>query len=421
MPASRSKKPAAHQREPAARRASAADSQPTTDAPAAPASAIAIAVTGGAVSWVGMLADVTPEQFAEAVESLGGRVVSAAAGDSVDLLVVGGAGLPLTAQGDSAVPAVRSAATLVIPEQAFLQALSLAAEAEGPRRLFTLPALAEILHEPPTKVRAWYRAGLIRPTLVQHGIPRFEFRQVAVAQTLSQLAATGVSVAKLRHSVNQLQRWLPDVTQALQQLDALEGTGPLLVRLEAGELAEPDGQLQMDYVGQSAQERPPDSGAQLRLVVGPASPADWHTQGVDQERHGLLAEAEGSYRRALLDGGPDASICFDLAAVLQAQGKLPAAAERYRQTLELDPKHIEAWNNLGVVLGELGQSDEACTAFQRALRLDAMCAMSHWNLADTLEAMGMSQAARQHWEAYLKLEPADGMWALHARKRLAGK
>jgi tetratricopeptide (TPR) repeat protein len=264
---------------------------------------------------------------------------------------------------------------------------------------------------------------------VQYGIPRFEFRQVAAAHTLSQLTAAGVSIAKLRQSLDQLRRWLPDVTQALQQLDVLEGTGSLLVRLEAGELAEPDGQLHMDYDAQAAtataahEAVQQDPGAQLRLVVGPASPADWHAQGIDQERHGLLgdAEASSSYRRALLDGGADPAICFDLATVLQSQGKLPAAAERYRQTLELDPKHIEAWNNLGVVLGELGQADEACTAFQRALRLDAMCAMSHWNLADTLEAMGMSQAARQHWEAYLKLEPADGVWALHARKRLSGK
>ena len=381
------------------------------------AQAIAAAVRDGAVSWVGTLADVTPEQFVEAVESLGGRVVSAAAGDSVDLLVVGGSGLPLTAQGDPAVPAVRSAATLVASEQAFLEALSLAADAEGPRRLFTLPALAEILHEPPTKVRAWYRAGLIRHAIVQHGIPRFEFRQVAAAHTLSQLTAAGVSIAKLRQSLNQLRRWLPDLTQALQQLDVLEGTGALLVRLEAGELAEPDGQLHMDYDGQPE----PQAGAQLRLVVGPASPADWHAQGIDQERHGLLADAESSYRRALLDGGPDASICFDLAAVLQAQGKLPAAAERYRQTLELDPKHIEAWNNLGVVLAEIGQADEACGALRAALRLDPACAMSHWNLADTLDAMGMTQAARQHWETYLKLEPADGVWSGHARKRLAGE
>lgn len=404
-------------KQPGAGRAQAAERAPAGAGGSASAD-LASVISGGSVAWVGRLADVTVEQFEEAVESQGGRVVPADSGESLDVLVVGGGALPLTSQGDPAVPAVRSSATLVLSEDQFLSALSLAAEAESPTRLFTLAALAQILREPPTKIRAWYKSGLITPSLVQHGIPRFEFRQVAAARTLAELTAAGVSIAKLRQSLDRLRKWLPDVRQPLEQLDVLERSGALLVRLEAGELAEIDGQLQMEYDDPQEPGGPP---VQLRLVDGPSAPGHWHEQGVDQERHGLLTEAEASYRRALFDGGPDAQICFDLAHVLQAQGKLHQAAERYRQALELDPRRLDAWNNLGVVLGELGQTEEACTAFRSALRIDAQSAMSHYNMADTLEAMGMPQAARDHWQAYLKLEPGATIWSKHARQRLGAK
>src|SRR5690606_6443165 len=104
--------------------------------------------------------------------------------------VVGGGALPLTDDGEPAVPAVRSTSTRVIKETEFLMELKIATEEEGPR-LFTLEALAEILHESRTRVTAWHRAGLIRPAVVQHGVPRFDFQQVAAARSLAELTSAG--------------------------------------------------------------------------------------------------------------------------------------------------------------------------------------------------------------------------------------
>ncbi len=56
---------------------------------------------------------------------------------------------------------------------------------------------------------------------------------------------------------------------------------------------------------------------------------------------------------------------------LQLLGKKAEAAERYRQALELDQRHPDAWNNLGTLLAQMGEPAEACTAFERALTIDA--------------------------------------------------
>ena len=373
---------------------------------------------GGTVTHVGALAQISQDQLREAVETLGGQFLKPAKGmadATADVIVVGAGGLPLTDEGESAVPAVRSTSTRVIKETEFLMELRIATEEEGPR-LFTLDALAEILREPRTRVSAWHRAGLIRPAVVQHGVPRFDFQQVAAARSLAQLTSAGVSTAKLRRSLERLSRWLPEGARSIEQLDLLERSGDLLVRLEAGELAEADGQLQITY----EEEPEPPAPIQLRLVPQ-LTAEDWHEQGVEQERHGLLEEAEDSYRRSLLEGGPDAQASFDLAHSLQSQGKHLQALERYRQVLEIDPRRADAWNNVGVMLAEVGQPEQAVLAFREALKIDPLYSMAHYNLADSLEALDQSEAALRHWREYLKLRPGPDAWSDFARRRVMGR
>jgi len=71
------------------------------------------------------------------------------------------------------------------------------------------------------------------------------------------------------------------------------------VRLEQDDLAETNGQYHFDF------DLTPDSNLPMRIVPGPRSAHDWFTQGLEQAQIGLLPEAAGSFRQALLDGGPN--------------------------------------------------------------------------------------------------------------------
>ena len=279
--------------------------------------------------------------------------------------------------------------------------------------LFTARTLAELLNIPEARINAWAKAGLIKPAGDQCGVARFEFRQAAIARSLSEMTAAGVTIDKLRRTLRQLQQRMPDLTEPLQQLTILEHNGPLLVRLETGDLAEVTGQMQLQF-----DRLPQPEPIQLRLVPTLTSAADWHERAIEQERAGMLAEAEQSYREALMVGGPTPQFAFDLANVLVKLGKKPRAIERYLQAVELDPDYAAAWNNIGILQADLGDLNSACDAFRRALALTPDDPRVHYNLADALDTMGFLEEARRHWQTYLRHDPMGSPWSDHARARL---
>lgn len=282
---------------------------------------------------------------------------------------------------------------------------SLGADAAPPdvHRLYTSAQLTDLLAVPRSRVRAWMLAGLIQPVEEIQGVCYFDFRQVAGAKTLCDLTSAGISIAKIRRSLEQLKVWRADAEQPLDQLALLEKNGQILVRLEKG-LVEPSGQLCFDFGDEHA-----------NIPMQPTTAEQWFQIGCQHEEDGQFAAAIDAYRQALLLAGPDAVACFNLANVLFATDQLAAAAERYRQAVEIDPSRAEAWNNLGVVLGRMSRVDEAVAAFAKAI--DLSYADAHYNLADLLEKQGRSSEAQEHWQAYVRCDP-KGPWSDHARGML---
>jgi tetratricopeptide (TPR) repeat protein len=358
-------------------------------------------------SYAGQLADLSHEDLVAAIEHHGGRYIRYSNHGRFGVVVVGGAGLPVTVGGDALPPHHR-----LISERQFMSLLEIQPEDEADR-LYSARALSELLSVPEARINAWVKAGLIQPRRLQNDVPRFEFRQVAVARTLCDLTDAGMSIAELREKLGQLQHRMPDLREPLQQLTMLERNGPLLIRLQSGELSEVCGQLRLEFDNQ-----PQNEPIQLRLDPSPSTALDWHEKGIEHEKAGLLEEAANSYRQALLVGGPSSQVAFDLASVLAALGQPLSAIERYRQATEIDPRHVDAWNNLGILLCESGDRPAACEAFHHALKLDPDDPKLHYNLADVLDDLGDSDAAADHWRAYLKLDPSSSPWAEYARRRL---
>jgi Flp pilus assembly protein TadD len=46
-----------------------------------------------------------------------------------------------------------------------------------------------------------------------------------------------------------------------------------------------------------------------------------------------------------------------------------AAIDAFRKAIAVNPRSVEAHNNLGIALGSLGRLDEAIAAFEQALRI----------------------------------------------------
>jgi tetratricopeptide (TPR) repeat protein len=65
----------------------------------------------------------------------------------------------------------------------------------------------------------------------------------------------------------------------------------------------------------------------------------------------------------------------------EGQGHLARALEQYQQAVASDPKSLEAWNRLGVVLDRMGRFKEADDAFKKAIAVAPDAAYLHNNLA----------------------------------------
>ena len=66
-------------------------------------------------------------------------------------------------------------------------------------------------------------------------------------KALRELAHSGVKPQRIRRSLHELEGWWPDTDGALAQLETIEQEGDLFVRTREGSLAEPSGQLLLDF------------------------------------------------------------------------------------------------------------------------------------------------------------------------------
>ncbi|MGA2059556.1 MAG: BRCT domain-containing protein [Thermoguttaceae bacterium] len=174
-------------------------------------------------------------------------------------------------------------------------------------------------------------------------------------------------------------------------------------------LIEPGGQMRFDFDAWDVAE-PPE-----RAI--PSTADQMCNLAAELEEDGQLSAAAEMYRAAMAAGGPKPEICFMVAELLYRQGDLCGARERYYMAIELDEDYVEARANLGCVLAETGQRDLAVAAFEGALRFHGDYADVHYHLARTLDEIGQGVRAVGHWERFLALAP-DSPWADEAAVRL---
>ena len=174
-------------------------------------------------------------------------------------------------------------------------------------------------------------------------------------------------------------------------------------------LIEPGGQLRFDFDAWEGEPTPQQAV--------PTTAEQMCRLAAELEEDGQLAAAAEMYRAAMAAAGPKAEICFQVAELLYRQGDLAGARERYYMAIELDEDYVEARANFGCVLAETGQRELAVAAFEGALRYHPDYADVHYHLARTLDEMHERHRAEEHWRAFVAQAP-DSPWAEEARGRL---
>jgi tetratricopeptide (TPR) repeat protein len=366
------------------------------------------------LAFVGKLASMAKRDAAQLVRQHGATVLEKPDA-TAHLIVVGEDAFPpadIEGQDDWLDPAtqrqVEQGATEIITETQLWQRLGLVDVQQDIHRLYTPAMLAELLDVPVAVIRRWHRRRLIVPVREVRRLPYFDFQEVATARRLAELLAAGMSPRAIEKKLESLVRFLPDVARPLAQLSIIVQGKEILLRQGDG-LLEPGGQLRFDFDAGAAEPPAPPAI--------PTSPEQMCRLAAELEEDGQLVAAAEMYRAALAAAGPKAEICFQVAELLYRLGDLGGARERYYMAVELDEDYVEARANLGCVLAETGQHDLAVAAFEGALRYHPDYADVHYHLARTLDEMGQRDQAEEHWRAFVAQAP-DTPWAEEARSRL---
>jgi tetratricopeptide (TPR) repeat protein len=375
-------------------------------------------MTGQQVAITGRLASMSRQAIADLIEREGGQFTPNVTRQTT-MLVVGREGWPLRSDGQLTRKLQRARALRqrsrfpdIVPEESFLRQLQLSQVADEVCQSSTVGELTRLLDVPRSRIEAWQRAGLLRPTASRQDGPRFDYRQVAAARSLAKLLETGVSPQRLKRSLWELRSWMPaddDIGGMLSRV-LLDGAR-VLYRTDVGSLIEGHGQLLFDFSEEA------DAAPLVRLPSIDSTDRLFE-EAVQLEQEGRLEDAAQKYRRLLLEEGPDSDVCFNLANVLAALGETQAAIERLHEAVTIDRHNVNAWNNLGNLMAEVGCLKDSRDAYEQVLALEPDYSDARYGLADVLEQLGEFDAAATQWRAYLRQESA-GPWADYARQCLA--
>jgi serine/threonine protein kinase len=98
----------------------------------------------------------------------------------------------------------------------------------------------------------------------------------------------------------------------------------------------------------------------------------------------------------------DAHLRFGAANILSAPS---LASDEFQKVIELDPKNVEAYHNLGVALWKQGKLDEAIAACRTAIELSPLYPVAHDTLASILRDHGQPDAAIAEHRKAIELAP----------------
>ncbi len=101
----------------------------------------------------------------------------------------------------------------------------------------------------------------------------------------------------------------------------------------------------------------------------------------------------------------DADGAANLAIAAEACGDLDKAQKAYNQALQLNPQHLRAMNNVGLIAAATGQWPLATSLARKCLELDPSHAPHHINLVDYLMGAGLEQDAIETTRSALEKFP----------------
>jgi tetratricopeptide (TPR) repeat protein len=263
-----------------------------------------------------------------------------------------------------------------------------------------------MLHISPRQLAGWERAGLIAVAEC------YSFYDLLQIKKLSELRAKKVRQAKIRASIDAMQRQVSGMQNPLLEAGVFSYGSRLTFRHDGRELDPVAGQFFLEFdrpkivEARAAQPRIAETAAEL-FVAAVAM----------EENPARQQEALDTYRHVLELDPKHAAACINLGTIFYNQQNYKEAEHHYRRAVEIDPRYALGFFDLGNVLDETGRLDEAVQAYRAAINIAPNYGDAHYNIALAFERLRRPRKALAHWRAYVRLDPV-GAWSNYARGQI---
>lgn len=266
----------------------------------------------------------------------------------------------------------------------------------------------KLLRLPRSTIRALVEAGFVSPQRGPRRTLLFSFQDLIVLRAAQALANAKVSAKRIRASLKELRRQLPQ-SMPLSGLSIGADGNHVVIRDGAGRRQVESGQYLLGFEGN------PDKG-QLKVIEAPVGTAaaatgraktppteDWYEQGIQLEEAGEREAAIKAYERAVADEPDRVDAHINLGRLLHEAKRLAQAEQVYRtaqRTCGDDPVLLF---NLGVLLEDRGRDADAIKAYEGALAGDPSLADCHYNLSLMFQKQRKPKEALRHMAQYKRL------------------
>ena len=96
---------------------------------------------------------------------------------------------------------------------------------------------------------------------------------------------------------------------------------------------------------------------------------------------------------------------FDQALKNQQKNNLQVAEELYKEVLKSNPDHVEAHNNLGVILLRLGKFQEAKKCFEKVIEINPIYSKAYNGLGNSFNVLGEYKEAIKCYQKAIEINP----------------
>ena len=298
--------------------------------------------------------------------------------------------------------------------------------------LYSTRDVARLFEIPESRLRYWAQTGFIRPSRRIGERVLYDFRDLISVKVAKELLAAGLSLQRVRRSLDALKVKLPGVDTPLARLRIRCEHDTVVVDESEHAFEAQSGQVLLNFEVESLRE---EAAEVLTFPVidrtenaAPGDAYEWFLRGCELEAEwdgedpedDAFVEAKGAYERALdLDPGL-ASAYTNLGALLAAGGDLDGARDCFDQALYFDSEQPEAQANLAALALRTGDPETAIAGYRMLLRGSPDHLEAHYGLARAYLETGAKEHALSHLERFLRsigrLHPEDVDPELAARR-----